>query len=310
LFALGRLLGAFTWVDSGGAVRVVACAHTSRGLIVLSGAASANQLAGTIALHARVGRQRSGGTAGRPAPLEGRIMPAMTDDMEDLRAEQKRIAAMPGRVAWVKLARLSRTAKIFRGNATALLEHLKRMDDLGYMLPTTSDQRSFEEFLDETERHLHNYVAATQSRVDHFRRFKREDMPEGFREEYQRRIDEEFDTSPLHNFVTDLRNLILHVRLPVSTTEETWERGSAWTFRVLVDSADLLRWDGWNPRAREYIEGSGKSVDLRRAVRALLRCAKPGHAEAATSARDQIAKASSSNATANRRPAGSSTASS
>jgi hypothetical protein len=43
---------------------------------------------------------------------------------------------------------------------------------------------------------------------------------------------------------------------------------------------------------------------------ALLRCADPWHAEAATSLLDQIVKASSSNATANRRPAGSSTASS
>jgi hypothetical protein len=43
---------------------------------------------------------------------------------------------------------------------------------------------------------------------------------------------------------------------------------------------------------------------------ALLHCANPGRAEAATSARDQTAKASSSNATATRRFAGSSTASS
>ena len=43
---------------------------------------------------------------------------------------------------------------------------------------------------------------------------------------------------------------------------------------------------------------------------ALLHCANPWHAEAATSARDQIARASSSNATATRRFAGSSTASS
>jgi hypothetical protein len=43
---------------------------------------------------------------------------------------------------------------------------------------------------------------------------------------------------------------------------------------------------------------------------ALLRCADPGQAEAATSVLDQIARASSSNATATRRLVGSSTASS
>jgi len=193
----------------------------------------------------------------------------MADDMTQLRAEQARILALPGRVAWVKLARLNRTAKILRGNAKVLLDHLNRMDDVGHMLATTSDQQAFEEFLDETERHLHNYVAAAQSRVDHFRQFARAEWPEGspHREEYQRRVDEEFKTSPLHNFVTDLRNLILHVRLPVSTTTETWGPGAAWSFAVILDSADLLGWDGWSAEAQRYIEASGKSVDLGRAVR-------------------------------------------
>jgi hypothetical protein len=38
--------------------------------------------------------------------------------------------------------------------------------------------------------------------------------------------------------------------------------GAAWSFRLMLDSADLLRWDGWSPEAREYIEASGKEVDL------------------------------------------------
>jgi hypothetical protein len=190
----------------------------------------------------------------------------MDDDMAQLRTEQARILALPGRVAWVKLARLNRTAKIFRGNAKVLLDHLKRMDDLDQMLTITSDQQAFEEFLDETERHLHNYAAAAQSRVEHFRQFTRTEWPEGspLREEYQRRVDKEFKASPLHNFVTDLRNLILHVRLPVSTTTETWTRGGAWTFtfRVMLALPNLLRWDRWTPQARQYIEASGDSVDL------------------------------------------------
>ena len=194
--------------------------------------------------------------------------PPMDDDLAQLRAEEERILALPGRVAWVKLARLNRTATIFRGNAKVLLDHLRRMEDLDQMLTTTSDQQAFEEFLDETERHLHNYVAAAQSRVDHFRRFTRAEWPEGspLRQEYQRRIDEEFTASQLHNFVTDLRNLMLHVRLPVSTTTETWGPGAAWSFQVMLDSADLLGWDGWSPQAREYVKASEKSVDLGRTV--------------------------------------------
>jgi hypothetical protein len=189
------------------------------------------------------------------------------DSRTPLRAEEERILAMPGFAALVKLKRLHRIAKIFHGNAEALLGHLRRMDDLAVLLPTVSDQRALEEFGDETERHLHNYVAAAQSRVDHLRRFKRKDLPEGLREEYQQRIDNEFKDSPLHKFIIDLRHLMLHVRLPVSTTRETWERGGPYVFRVMLDSADLLeRWDKWSPEARRYIEASGESVDLRRTV--------------------------------------------
>ena len=68
-------------------------------------------------------------------------MPAMSDELAKLRAEQDRINAMPGRTAWVKLARLSRTAKIFAGNASVLLGHLKRMQDPAVLLPTVSNYR-------------------------------------------------------------------------------------------------------------------------------------------------------------------------
>jgi uncharacterized protein (DUF736 family) len=195
------------------------------------------------------------------------LPPMDEDDMGQLRAEEEQILAMPGFAALVKLKRLNRIAKIFHGNAEALLGHLRRMDDLGQMLATTTDQQALQEFGAETERHLHNYVAAAQSRVDLLRRFKREDMPEGLREEYQQRIDDEFKDAPLHKFIIDLRILMLHVRLPVSSTRETWERDGPWTFRVMLDSADLLeRWDKWSPEARQYIEASGESIDLRRTV--------------------------------------------
>ena len=34
----------------------------------------------------------------------------------------------------------------------------------------------------------------------------------------------------------------------------------------MLDSADLLRWDDWGPLAREYIQASGRLVDLEQTV--------------------------------------------
>ncbi|HEX8862633.1 MAG TPA: hypothetical protein VGC06_26790 [Actinomycetes bacterium] len=194
----------------------------------------------------------------------------MADDMDQLRAEQERILIMPGAAAMIRLRRLGRTLRVFHGNADALLAHLRQMDDLGRMLTTTTNPEALEEFGAETERHLHNFVAAAQSRVDHFRQFARAEWPEDSpsRQEYERRVEQEFRTSPLHNFIIKLRQLMQHVRLPLSTSQETWTRGDPWTvnFRVMLDSADLLRWPDWNLLARSYIQASGKAIDLAQTV--------------------------------------------
>src|SRR4029450_7548725 len=141
------------------------------------------------------------------------------ESLQQLRVQQERILALPGRAAFVQVARLARTAKLFAGNADALIGHLNRMQDPAQRLPIWGDRRRFEEFLDETERHLHNYTAAAYTRMDYLQRFTSAEWPESspFREEYQGRVPEKFDAPPPHNFVPDLRNLMLQVRLPVST---------------------------------------------------------------------------------------------
>ena len=55
---------------------------------------------------------------------------------------------------FIKVARLARTAKLFAGNAVALIGYLNRMQDPMQRLPIWGDRRLFEEFLDETERQL------------------------------------------------------------------------------------------------------------------------------------------------------------
>ena len=49
---------------------------------------------------------------------------------------------------------MARTAKLFAGNAVALIGYLNRMQDPMQRLPIWGDRRLFEVFLDETERQL------------------------------------------------------------------------------------------------------------------------------------------------------------
>ena len=52
------------------------------------------------------------------------------ESLQQLRGEQERILALPGRTAFVQIARLARTAKLFAGNADALIGHLNRVQRL------------------------------------------------------------------------------------------------------------------------------------------------------------------------------------
>ena len=190
------------------------------------------------------------------------------ESLQQLRGEQERILALPGRTAFVQtLAWLARPSSCRQRRRLDRAPEPHAGPDEA--LPIWGDRRLFEEFLDETERHLHNYTAAAHTRMDYLQRFTSAEWPQSslFREEHQRRVAEEFDASPLHNFVTDLRNLILQKRLPVSTTAES-EQGNGWRFQVMLDAADLLGWDGWSAQARKYIKASEDSVDLSRTVSA------------------------------------------
>ena len=53
-----------------------------------------------------------------------------TESLQQLRGEQERILALPGRAALVQIARLARTAKLLAGNADALIGHLNRVQRL------------------------------------------------------------------------------------------------------------------------------------------------------------------------------------
>ena len=112
------------------------------------------------------------------------------------------------------------------------------MQDPSQRLPIWGDRRLFEEFLDETERHLHNYTAAAYTRMDYLQRFTSAEWPRelaSFREEYQRRVAEEFDAP--RRSTTSLPicgTSCCRYALPVSTAAESWEQGNGWRFQVML----------------------------------------------------------------------------
>lgn len=197
----------------------------------------------------------------------------------EVRAAHERFAACEGAKLQSELAAVARMYRLFATNEQELRTHFSQYEDVQALLELwdISHPERFEAFLDETDRLLHNYLAAAASLADHTMRLWRKYPPqdEVVSNEYQRRVDETFKNSPLANFVHGLRNLTFHRQLPVikgtlSFTGPASEEGQSLSSVTGLDKKALLAWDGWNAGAKEYLAQTqtGDTVDIEEVVAA------------------------------------------
>ena len=120
------------------------------------------------------------------------------------------------------------------------------------------------DYLNETTRQIHNYVAAVKTLVDHTRKLERSLLPtEADAEDYEERVRVEFAESPLAQFVQQLRNYSLHVRPAEAGIRVTWRGEDRVESRIVsLRVKDLQEWDGWNRHAERYLATCGREVDL------------------------------------------------
>jgi hypothetical protein len=98
-------------------------------------------------------------------------------------------------------------------------------------------------FLDECERLLHNALSAVHSRVDLLRTFISRYVAEStptLATEYRLRVDSDFVENPIHNFLTGLRNYMLHERLPATVGVFTILRNSSHSFAYQLATGPLI----------------------------------------------------------------------
>lgn len=199
------------------------------------------------------------------------------DDMkawvERVKAARARLEACPGATLREEMLTLSRTYRIFTTNGQHLQEHLATAHGPG-AIPTmfAVDRRArLDAFLYETDRLLHNYVAAAGSLRDHTRRLwdKHPPSDDALNAEYERRVGEAFTTSPLVQFIQGLRNDMLHRRLPgsLSVTISLSDDDGSETVTVGFPADQLLQAGEWKAQARTYLEErAGEVVDISQIV--------------------------------------------
>jgi hypothetical protein len=155
----------------------------------------------------------------------------------------------------LKIRQLGYTRYVFVQNhrdLTAALAYLLDPINTAKLLP---DHERLEMYHVEVIRLLHNYLASAKTLIDHTRILAR-DLYEvtTFWEEYEARVTRTFADSRLANFVQRLRNYMLHKELPFTSATMLLATGADFDCYVNLDLARLRAWDGWNAKAREYLD--------------------------------------------------------
>lgn len=189
---------------------------------------------------------------------------------------REEVASSEGGKLQSELVAVARMYRLFDANERELQRHFGRYSDNLQALLELWDidhPERFEAFLDETDRLLHNYLAAASSLADHTMRLWKKYPPqdESVRDDYEQRVAETFKDSALANFIQGLRNLTVHRKLPViqgtmSFTGPASGATPALTAATVLNKEALLSWDGWKGKAKEYLAQAGDSIDIEQVV--------------------------------------------
>ena len=115
-------------------------------------------------------------------------------------------------------------------------------------------------------RRIHNFLSSAISLVDHTRIHKNKiNWNVTFNKAYQDKIDKEFKSWPVHNFIKDLRHFILHYKVPLIYSHRHFEKKEKLNREhkltpittVRFKIKDILDFD-WDKKSREYLEKQGK----------------------------------------------------
>jgi hypothetical protein len=104
------------------------------------------------------------------------------------------------------------------------------------------------------KRKLHNFLTANSTIIDHTRKLLKY-CPE-LNEEIGIKINKEFESSPLSNFIKNLRNYITHHSLPLTLRPIRLEKDDLVIGSVVFDRNTLLKWSGWNKQSKIFLINS------------------------------------------------------
>jgi len=162
---------------------------------------------------------------------------------------------------WRSLQELEDSVYVLEANITDLLDEISLFADRSKN-PAFWHQGNGSE----AERHnravnrkLSNCTASLMALVDHARNFQLYSPVPNYADE----LKKHFSSPGLHDFLQSLRNYNTHWR--IAQTNWTISKGreaDSRRARFIVTKTELLAWDGWKGKAKDYINSFTNSIDV------------------------------------------------
>jgi hypothetical protein len=189
--------------------------------------------------------------------------------LRDLLAEKDGLRELDGWQVRKALFGLRRSLGVFEGNSRRLLAFLGQHGDARKTLEALEtlefeNRAGFEKYLDETDRLLHNFLAAAESLRDHVEAVQEahmRDLPgDADSAEYRARKSAVFD-SPAGSFVRELRNHVLHERIPETGGYAVWGSDPLdLTSGIALDCSELRSARNWGKKAKRFMDEAGDNI--------------------------------------------------
>lgn len=188
---------------------------------------------------------------------------------EELQEWMYRLENHPARIALNLWNEWQRVNQIMQRNQQDLLDlvdapSIDRTLAVAIMTSSLPDSDKGRNFHTEAYRLLHNYLASAKTLVDHSRRLVKGYGEESdFFSEYQSRV-ERVAKVPVTKFVHELRNVVLHSRLPglVNGFKSNREDDNL-SHELLFDRKSLIEAARWTNPARQYVQGQPRHFPVR-----------------------------------------------
>lgn len=159
--------------------------------------------------------------------------------------------------------------RILRSNYSELSNHINNYQNLNinksFININFSNKLELQNFLNETQRLIHNYVTSTQSLIDHQRKQQRSlaKIKDSFNE-YQAEIDKQFVHDPLSNFIGQLRDYYNHYGIATISANKVFDGITNELSVKLVISLESIKKTSfnWNHCSKSYLNQSDSQEEL------------------------------------------------